>query len=306
MSLGSRLRDGLSSHNGFVRKGARAALFLPKWLRSWSVTPGDYAARPPVLANSFPKSGTHLLVQMIDGMPDRVNYGAFLGSETSSFQLRERSEANTRAFICGFVPGEVIRGHLYYEAPYAKALSDQNTVQYFIYRDLRAVVVSEAHYLREMNRWHRLAPYFQKLSIEDAIALSITGFDPPVAGINYPNIAERFARYRGWLAHPDCMCIRYEDLQSEGRDAIVRDMAKFYLSHSSRTDLDLEECAGAMLANVAPQKSHTFRSGKKAGWQKEFTDKHYRLFDDVAGQLLLDLGYERDHTWAHSPPANVV
>jgi sulfotransferase 6B1 len=298
VSIGSWLRDGLSSHNGFVRKGARGALFLPKWLRSWSVTPADLSARPPVLANSFPKSGTHLLVQMIDGMPGRVNYGAFLGSETSSFQLRERSEPNTRNFIRGFVPGEVIRGHLYYEPPYADALAKQNAVHYFVYRDLRAVVVSEAHYLREMNRWHRLAPYFRQGAIEDAIKLSITGFDPPVPGINYPNIAERFARYRGWLTHSDCFCIRFEDLQSEGRESIVRDMANFYLQHCSRKDLDAEECVRSMTANVAPAKSHTFRSGQKAGWQKEFTAEHYRLFDQVAGDLLIELGYERDHSWA--------
>jgi hypothetical protein len=292
VSLGSWLRDGLSSQNGFVRKGARGALFVPKWLRSWRVTPADLAARPPVLANSFPKSGTHLLLQLVNGLPDREDYGAFLGSETSSFQLRERSESNTRHFIKGFVPGEVIRGHLYYEPPYAQALAEQKTVHYFIYRDLRAVVVSEAHYLREMNRWHKLAPYFQKLSIEDAIALSITGFDPPVPGVNYPDIAARFSRYRGWLTHSDCMCIRFEDLQSEQRDTIVREMAKFYLARCSRADLNLEECVQAMDSKVAPEKSHTFRSGKKSGWQTEFTEKHHRLFDDIAGKLLLELGYD--------------
>jgi hypothetical protein len=294
VSIGSWLRDGLSSQNGFVRKGARGALFVPKWLRSWSAKPADFAACPPVLANSFPKSGTHLLLQIANGLPDRADYGAFLGSETSSFQLRERSASNTRHFIRGFVPGEVIRGHLYYEPSYAEALAERNTVHYFIYRDLRAVVVSEAHYLREMNRWHRLAKHFRKLSIEDAITLSITGFDPPIPGLNYPDIASRFARYRGWLTHPDCLSIRFEDLQSENRDAIVRDMAKFYLSHSSRTDLDLDECLRSMLANVAPQKSHTFRSGKKTGWQAEFTETHRRLFEEVAGQLLIELGYEQD------------
>jgi hypothetical protein len=294
VTLGSWLRNGLSSQNGFVRKGARGALFVPKWLRSWTARPGDCAARPPVLANSFPKSGTHLLLQLANGLPDRKDYGAFLGSETSSFQLRERSEKNTRRFIRGFVPGEVIRGHLYYEPAYAASLAEHNAVHYFIYRDLRAVVVSEAHYLREMNRWHRLAKHFRQLSIEDAITLSIKGFDPPIPGIHYPDIARRFARYRGWLSHPDCFRIRFEDLQSEKRDAMVRDMAKFYLSHCMRTDLNLDECVRAMLANVAPQKSHTFRSGNKSGWQVEFTEKHHRLFDEVAGQLLAELGYEQN------------
>jgi hypothetical protein len=303
VSIGNWLRDGLSSQNGFVRKGARGALFVPKWLRSWNTKQADFAARPPVLANSFPKSGTHLLLQLANGLPGRSDYGAFLGSETSSFQLRERSESNTRRFIRGFVPGEVIRGHLYYELPYAAALAERNTVHYFIYRDLRAVVVSEAHYLREMNRWHRLAKHFRQLSIEDAISLSIMGFDPPIPGLNYPNIAQRFARYSGWLTHPNCFCIRYEDLQSENRDAIVREMAKFYLAHITRTDMDFDECMRSMLAHVAPQKSHTFRSGQKTGWQKEFTDKHRRQFEEIAGQLLVELGYEHNRPGVDAPMA---
>jgi hypothetical protein len=297
VAIGGKLRDGLSSKNGFVRKGARAALFVPKWLRSWTATADDYAACPPVLANSFPKSGTHLLAQICEGLPGRENYGAFLGSETSSFQLRERSPENTARFIRGFVPGEIIRGHLYYESGYTDALAARNTVNYFVYRDPRAVVVSEAHYLREMNRWHRLAPYFrQAATIEDAIALSITGLEPPAPGIFYPNIAARFARYHGWLRHKDCLPIRYEDLVSDGRGIVIQQMAELYARHAGG-NFELEACIGAMTAAIAPQKSHTFRSGKKSGWRKEFTPEHRRLFDQVAGDLLIELGYERDHAW---------
>ena len=182
-----------------------------------------------MLANSFPKSGTHLLVQILEGLPDRVNYGAFLGSETSSFQLRERSPANTCGFIRGFVPGEIIRGHLYYEPLYADELAKRHTVNYFIYRDPRDVVVSEAHYLRDMNRWHKLHRYFREAaSMEDAIMLSINGLDPPVPGIPYPNIAERFNRYIGWLDRDDCLSIRFEDLVSERQGELIRQIAEFY------------------------------------------------------------------------------
>lgn len=296
-----RLQNGLSSHNGLVRKAAAAALQLPKRWRGLRARTDDFLAAPPVLANSFPKSGTHLLFQIVDGLPNSTNYGAFLASMTSSFRFRERSPENATRFIHDFVPGEIVRGHLFYHPQNESDLSGKNVVHYFAYRDPRDVVVSEAHYLRDMNRWHRLAKYFREVSsIGDAIMLSITGFDPPVAGIEYPQIAARFERYKGWLNSGACLPIRFEDLASDKRPAVIRKMVEFYTQHS-RERVDVDACVAAMSERIAPHKSHTFRSGKKAGWQKEFTAQHRETFDRLAGELLIELGYEPDHEWARAP-----
>jgi hypothetical protein len=301
MPMINLLNQGLSHRSGLVRKGAAALLLVPKWYRSLSQDPSELAGRPPVLANSFPKSGTHLLVQIVGGLPDRVNYGEFLASTTSSFRFRERSTESTCRFIRSFVPGEIVRGHLYYEPLYGDELANRRTVNYFIYRDPRDVVVSEAHYLRDMNRWHRLHPYFRKLpTMDDAIMLSITGFDPPVSSISYPSIGARFARYYGWLERDDCLSIRFEDLVSERQGELIRQIAKFY---AARTDspFDLETTVQSMSTLIAPQKSHTFRSGKKAGWQREFTPVHRERFAELAGDLLVRLGYEPNLDWAGAP-----
>jgi hypothetical protein len=230
-----------------------------------------------------------------------VNYGAFLGSETSSFQLRERSPDNTCRFIRSFVPGEIIRGHLYYDPLYADELIRRHAANYFIYRDPRDVVVSEARYLRDMNRWHRLHSYFRQLpSVADAIMLSITGFDPPIPGIYYPDISARFARYRGWLNDENCFAVRYEDLISERQTELIRRIAEFYASQGQMS-CDIEACTAAMAASVAPQKSHTFRSGKRAGWRHEFNAEHRRRFVEIAGDLLIELGYESNYDWVNAP-----
>jgi hypothetical protein len=302
LGLITTLTSGLSSRNGFVRKGTAAALRAPRLWRRLHARASDYQAAPPVLANAFPKSGTHLLFQVVDGLPHSTNYGVFLASMTSSFRFRERSPENASRFIRGFVPGEVVRGHLFFHPQNAADLRDKNTVHYFVYRDPRDVVVSEAHYLREMNRWHRLAPYFSKLgSIDDAIMLSIRGFDPPIPGIEYPNVAKRFARYAGWLDRDDCLAIRFEDMASESRPAVIRRMAEFYAGHCSQA-VDVDSCIQSMTQGIAPQKSHTFRSGKKSGWKHEFNAEHRRAFDELAGNLLIELAYEKDHDWA----ANLV
>ena len=49
--------------------------------------------------------------------------------------------------------------------------------------------------------------------------------------------------------------------------------------------------------SINPTKSPTFRSGKTGVWKKYFTDEHKKIFKDVAGDLLIKLGYEKDNDW---------
>jgi hypothetical protein len=304
VSVRKTLQNSLSNPNPFVRKAAIASLQVPKWWCRICARADDYRTRPPILADSFPKSGTHLLFQVVDGLPNSSNYGAFLSSMTSSYQFRERSPKNASRFIRSIVPGEIVRGHLFHHPQVAEELAKRNVVHLFAYRDPRAIVVSEAHYLREMNRWHRLARHFRKLpSIADAISLSITGFDPPISGLEYPNIAARFARYRGWLDRDDCLAVRFEDLATGQRQETLGRIAAFYAARSS-AEIDISACVARMNARIAPKKSHTFRQGTNSGWQNEFTPEHRMLFDAVAGELLIELGYESNHDWANVPLAS--
>jgi hypothetical protein len=49
--------------------------------------------------------------------------------------------------------------------------------------------------------------------------------------------------------------------------------------------------------SINPKKSPTFRSGKTGEWKKHFTDEHKKIFKEVAGDLLVKLGYEKDNNW---------
>ncbi len=292
------LSELLHHRNPFLRKGSAVALRIPRWWRRRIAQPRDYEQRPPVFANSFPKSGTHLLDQLVGALPGVVNYGAIWGAMTSSFQFRERTPANVAALLASFAPGELVRGHLHCDDAAIAGLAAKNVVNYFIFRDPRAVVLSEAHYLRDMNRFHRLHSYFKRTSsMTEAIALSIRGLGNEAPGIVYPNIAERFARFAGWLCDPNCFCVKFEELVGAEQPAIVRRMAEFYARHRAEP-IDVEAVAAKMIASIAPEKSHTFRSGKKSGWRSEFTPQLRRLFADTAGDLLVNLGYETDNSWA--------
>jgi len=287
----------LHHRKGLVRKSTAAVLQFPRRMRRLLANEEAYRANPPVLTNSFPKSGTHLLEQIVGSLPNQRLYGTFLASMTSSRQFRQLSVPEMRRKIWRITPHELVRGHIAFDPTYAHDLRSLNVVHYFIYRDPRDIVVSEAHYLRSANRWHRLHPIFRRLpSLDDAIALSIQGLNFRQRKIYYPDIAERFAAYEPWIDHPRVCSLKFEELRGPAiKESLVR-MAEFY---AQRLDYDVNtsRIAQQMECAIDPHRSHTFRSGKTRGWQSAFKAHHHDLFREVTGDLLLRLGYEsKDRT----------
>jgi sulfotransferase 6B1 len=43
--------------------------------------------------------------------------------------------------------------------------------------------------------------------------------------------------------------------------------------------------------------TYSFREGKIGEWKHYFNDQHKTAFKKIAGQLLIDLGYENDFNW---------
>ena len=252
--------------------------------------PADYQAAPPVLCNSFPKSGTHLLLQILSALPGVRSYGSFLASVPSlKFQLR--SPAAIRRRIMRLAPGELAAAHLYWSDEARQALAKKNAVSYFIYRDPRAVVVSEMHYLSHIAWWHGLHLRFAKLrSDEERLLLSIRGC-PDELPDAYPSIRGRFEKYADWLAQPDVCCVRYEQLRGENTAATVERIVDHYANRLSQP-IDREAIVRAALAAVKPERSHTYRSGLTDAWREAFTPRVAQAFDEVAGGLLERLGYE--------------
>jgi hypothetical protein len=289
------LNQGLHSSNPFVRKGSALLLSAQKEL----IRPASadaFALKPPVLANSFPKSGTHLLDQICGALPDRVNYGAFLSSMTSSFQYRQRTPKSTLRFIERTLPGELVRAHLFWSPEYDAALEAKNFVHFFIYRDPRDVAVSLSQYLRHMNRWHRLSKRMRALPSDEAClrAVVVGTDDGPDAAL--PNIREQFGWYEGWLSSPHAFAVRFEDLIGASRDERLQEMAAFYAVRSG-VAVDAAAMAERLRAAIAPEKSHTFRTGRRGGWEAAFTPELKQDFKRVAGDLLVRLGYAQDDAW---------
>jgi hypothetical protein len=91
------------------------------------------------------------------------------------------------------------------------------------------------------------------------------------------------------------MPIHFEDLVNDRRATLNRVVDHFL----RRVPLPVSRALilNALEASINPGRSPTFRSGKTGEWKKLFTSGHKKIFREVAGDLLVKLGYEKDHDW---------
>jgi hypothetical protein len=83
---------------------------------------------------------------------------------------------------------------------------------------------------------------------------------------------------------------------AEQRAALVK-MLDFARDRGFRMRLSMDQAVDLLSMAIDPQRSFTFRSGKIGDWRSHFSAEHIRLFKEVAGDLLIRLGYERDLNW---------
>ncbi len=125
--------------------------------------------------------------------------------------------------------------------------------------------------------------------------LNVSILGRPDAGVEFPDIAARFAPYLGWLDRPEVLSIHFEDLINDRAAALTRIMDHM-LARAPLPALR-QEILDALEGSINPKRSPTFRSGKTGEWKKHFTPEHKKIFKDVAGELLIRLGYEKDTDW---------
>ncbi|MBE7534257.1 MAG: sulfotransferase domain-containing protein [Anaerolineales bacterium] len=252
---------------------------------------------PILLGISFPKSGTHLLDQILLGFSNVAPYAKRLHSFYAEYEGEsgvKRAPEQAIRWLDSLRQRDVASAHLFARPEAVMRVRSSKFIPFFIFRDPRDVVVSHVFYVTEMEKNHAHHAYYQSLPDFNArFKASILG--RPDAGIEFPNIAERFAPYMDWLNHPEALSIHFEDL-IHARAATLARILDHFLTRvplPSPRELILD----SLESSINPSRSPTFRSGKTGEWKKYFTDEHKKIFKDVAGDLLIRLGYERTKDW---------
>ncbi len=274
-----------------LRPIGKTAQAVARWKRL------TFDEAPPIFGNAKPKSGSHLLLQVLNGfcqiMPYRYVEADPIRTITKEGRRKQKEEVLDE-LTC--IPRGVI-GWGYVEATPENVsfLTRPGRVNYFIYRDPRDMLVSQVFFATDMHEEHGMHDFYKSLPDFDArLKVAITGIDEN--GLKMVNVKQRYEGVFAWLATPGVLCIRFEDL-IEQRDATLNAMLDEVEKTGYKIPTSRQQALSVLAEAIQPKKSHTFRSGRTGGWRQHFTETHKKLFKEVAGDLLVRLGYEETNDW---------
>lgn len=258
----------------------------------------NIAGIPAVLGNAMPKSGSHLIIQVLQGL---TRIGPFVNP---GFPPVNRSEDNRQFTVEGILhnislmrPGDIGYGYLDARKEYIQALSRDGIASIFVFRDPRDMIVSHVFYATEIFQEHGMHDYYteQLSTMEERINAAIVGVNEN--SLHLIGVRERYDNHIGWLNEPGILCIRFEDLRQNQEHSfdLILDYLETKGFHAEITRADARLSLGNA---VQPKKSGTFRSGKVGDWRQHFTQKNVDTFKQSTGDLLEKLGYEADDNWS--------
>lgn len=252
---------------------------------------------PPIFGNAKPKSGSHLLLQVLNGFTRIMPY-RYVEAEpvrTINKDGGRRTADRVLSDLKAIPRGVIGWGYVDAAPENASFLTSSGRVNFFIYRDPRDLLVSQVFFATDMHEEHGMHDYYQSLpDFGERLKVAITGVDRD--GLYMVSVKGRYEGVFQWLEQPNVMCIRYESLVND-RESTLASMLNEVERTGYKIPTPRETAAAILVEAIQPKKSRTFRVGKTGNWKEYFTDEHKRLFKDVAGDLLVRLGYEASDDW---------
>jgi Sulfotransferase domain len=248
----------------------------------------------PFILNSIPKSGTHLLKQILLGIPgmshnpDKGMFGHI--SYQSNNKLNELKKLGKNEFV---------NGHLFFSNEWSDYFKECNMKQIFVYRDPRDVVVSYAYFIPTLDIHPLYETFIQEgFTHRERMKFLLRGGEPIGNKPIQPNLYAWYTSFSSWINKENTHSVRFEDfVENEDCKKLAIEGMLNFITQSSIDQIKRKKLVNSMVNNINPLKCPTFRKGKIGSWKNEFDDELTKLFKENAGNLLMDLKYEKSNDW---------
>lgn len=252
---------------------------------------------PIVFGNAMPKSGSHLLTQILGGLNV---IGPFVNPGFPPVNRDEKNRPLEKNRIIknlnSMKPGDIRYGYIHATEPFLSLLTKQQHATIFIYRDPRDMLISHIFYAKDMVPGHGMHRYYNDRlnNMEERISAAIKGVEEP--GFELSSVRQRYDSYLGWLKYPQVLCIKFEDLVLK-REETLESWIDYLERRGAKIQCSKQKAIEILSKSIYPKKSGTFRKGIPGDWKEHFSDKNKEVFKQVAGDLLQELGYEDTNNW---------
>jgi len=254
---------------------------------------------PAVLGNAMPKSGSHLIIQVLQGL---VNLGPFVNP---GFPPVNRSEDNRKLSngevlenIHRMQSGDIGYGYLQARPPFLHL--PPYLAMIFVYRDPRDFIISQVFYATKMHRGHGMHRYYTETlkTMEERINAAIQGVaeDAEITDSPLSDVRTKYDKYLDWLADPEVLSLRFEDLIMN-REVALGKILDFLQGRGLNLLTPRPKAIEMLKSAIVPKSSGTFRKGTPGNWKEHFTLQNKAAFKALSGDLLTRLGYEVDGDW---------
>ena len=248
-----------------------------------------------VLCNSWPKAGTHLLLEI-----SRLTLGDGAWYKDPDIKY-PRGDAEFAALASERLRRHhghsfAIKGHFGRTPAIEEFLRAHDFVHLFAVRDPREVLCSTWRWLRDLRPGWEISRHLAPLDAATQLEHIITGL-PVLAPFDVDHAVRwdqplpgRYAALTAWLDAPDCEVLTYEELSGmRGAPAQFAAIERVL----RRLELPFDHTDVARVAGlVCNPASATFHTGPASDWEKVFTDRHRHLFVEHGGEALVErLGY---------------
>jgi len=180
--------------------------------------------------------------------------------------------------------------HAIYDKNLQKDLLFYNYKHLFIYRDPRDQIVSYSYYAYHWDHMRNIHkdnhPFFIQYLIQNGERL-----------YGCKGITNLYHYYLPWLTDPYCCAIKFEDLIGPKGGGNLEKQLHTIERIANFIGISISEEEIQIVADKLFGSSLTFRSGQIGSWKTHFNERHKQLFKKIAGNLLIELGYENDYNW---------
>lgn len=247
---------------------------------------GKTKAAPRVLTVTMPKSGTNLLQRILVLHP--LLHRAWL---PTLGRRNAEKWSNPRQLFGPIGPGKIISSHFDFDEDLAKLIRDELDYKLLLMvRDPRDAVISDMHYIQTWPG-HPLKQLISDMPDDKTRLLALIEGREGIRDIH-----AQIQRFSAWSRY--ARTVRFEDTvgaegggSNEAQFAAVKGIFEYL-------GLPLSEAEVKSIAsNARSQKTQTFRTGKIRNWENVYDDEVRDAFRNVAGDLLIELGYEESLDW---------